>query len=116
MSSSLDLRLRYLPLRSIAGAALVNPALYYEIGDPLEAEVRLLKFDNLTNREVFISVNGVDAWTVLPKRGFFVVDITANKSQIDGLYANEGTQFWANAGVVPTTGSVYITALSSGRI
>lgn len=113
MANAIQQRLRYLPLRSVAGTTLANPALWYEIGDELQASCRMVKFDNLTNRDVLISANGVEAFTILPTGGFLLLDITANKTNIDGLFVDQGQQFYAQASVAPTSGSVYITALST---
>lgn len=113
MASPLSTLFYPLELRSVLGSALANPALYYEIGDPLELPCRIIKFDNLTNQTVFISMNGVIPFTVIPSGGFFLIDITANKSVQDELTVSKETQFWANASVVPTSGSVYVTAIAA---
>lgn len=113
MASNIQQRIRYLPLRSVLGTSLANPALWYEIGDALEDSCRLVKFDNLTNQNVLISANGVDAFTIIPTGGFLLLDITANKSNIDGLFVDAFTQYYAKAAVAPTSGSVYVTALST---
>ncbi len=113
MANSLDLRFSPLTLRSVTGVTLANPALFYAIGVPLEAECRIIKFDNLTNVDVFISRNGVTAFTIIPTGGFLLLDITANKSNLQGLFIEKGAQFWANAAVAPTSGSVYVSAFTS---
>lgn len=102
-----------LALRSVTGVTLANPALFYKIGDPLERPARLLKFDNLTNQDVFLSMNGVDAFTVIPAGGFFLPDVATNSTQAANFLVAEGTQFWANAAVAPASGSVYVTAIGS---
>ena len=102
-----------LALRSVTGVTLANPVLFYEIGDPLERPARIIKIDNLTNENVFISMNGVQAWTVVPAGGFLLLDCSTNKTSVEDFFVSEGAQFWANAAVAPTSGSVYLTAIGS---
>lgn len=99
-------------LRSVTGATLVNPGLFYEIGAALERPARILKFDNLTNQTVFISFNGVQAFTVIPSGGFLLLDVSTNKTAVEDFMVTEGAQFWANSAVAGT-GSVYLTAIGS---
>lgn len=114
MAVSNQLRFFPLALRSLTGTNIVAPGTYYAIGDELERECRLLKFDNLTDQNVLISSNGVDAWTIIPTGGFFVIDVTTNKSNLTELLVDKGTQFYATTPAVsPTSGSVYVTAISS---
>ena len=100
-------------LRSVTGPTLANPALFYTIGAPLERPARVLKWDNLTDQNVFISVNGVQAFTIIPSGAFFLLDLSTNKTAVEDFFCSEGTQFWANAAVAPLTGSVYLTAIGS---
>lgn len=107
--------LRWFPLalRSVLGTSMVTPGIFYRIGNPIEREGRIIKIDNLTDQHAFISLNGVDAFTIIPSGGFFVIDIATNDSNRNGLYCDALTQFWASTAVLPTTGSVYITTISS---
>jgi hypothetical protein len=102
-----------LALRSVTGVTLANPALFYEIGDPLERPARIIKIDNLTDKDVFISMNSVQAWTVVPAGGFILLDLSTNKTSVENFMVPEGAQFWANAASAPTSGSVYVTAIGS---
>lgn len=102
-----------LALRSVTGVTLANPALFYTIGAPLERPVRIIKFDNLTDQNVFISMNGVQAWTVVPAGAFLLLDCSTNKTAVEDFFVSENSQFWANAAVAPTMGSVYLTAIGS---
>lgn len=108
-----DIRWLPLPLRSIVGSTINNPALYFKIGNPLEDQVRLIKFDNFTDKNIVISVDGQTDWTILGAGSFFLLDISTNQTGINGLFIDAGTQFWAKSASTPTTGSVYITSVSS---
>lgn len=108
-----NLRFFPLPLRSVTGVTLANPALWYPIGNPLERPCRIVKFDNLTDQDVTVSFNGVDAFTILPSGGFMLLDITSNKSNLVELVVEEQTQFYAQAASAPITGSVYVTAIAT---
>lgn len=101
-------------LRSIAFGSLTDT--YMSLGTALENPARILVWQNLTNKTVFISDNGLNDKFVMPASGYFVLDLTANAS-IDGYFYAEGTQ-WYVRGVtadLPTSGSVYLAVLY-GRI
>lgn len=113
MASINDQRWQPLPLRFIAGTDLVDPGLYYRIGASTEQEGRLVKIDNLTDVNVFMSLNGVWPFTVIPANANFVLDITTNEANGSGLFVDAGTQFWVAADTTPTTGYIYVSVLSS---
>ena len=87
---------------AVLGTALLNPA-------------RILVWQNLTDKTVFISDDGINDKFVLPGSGYFVLDLTANASE-DGYFYEQGTQFYVKDGGVATTmGAVYLS-VCYGRI
>ena len=110
-----DIRWFPLPLRSILGSTINNPALFFKIGDPLEDQVRLIKFDNLTDKNIFISTSAASTgiFTIIAAGSFFLLDISTNQTGINGLFIDAGTQFYASSASTPSTGSLYITSISS---
>lgn len=102
-----------LALRSVTGVTLANPLLFYAIGDPLERPARIIKIDNTCNEDVFISMNAVQPWCIIPGGSFLLLDLSTNDTSVEGFMIAEGAQFWAQALVAPTEGSVYVTAIGS---
>jgi hypothetical protein len=97
-------------IRSIDSATFSGA--YQAIGGPLTRPIRIFKFVNNSNALVTISWDGVNAHDILPAGSFFLYDITANHSNVEGTqgqYVRVGTQFYVKgaAGV----GSVYLVCL-----
>lgn len=88
---------------------------YAILGTALDNPARILVWQNLTDKTVLISDDGVNDKFVLPASGYFVLDLTANAS-MDGYFYAEGTQFYVkDNGVATTSGAVYLS-VCYGRI
>lgn len=79
---------------------------------PLTRPIRIVKFVNDSNTGVTISWDGITDHDILPAASFFLYDITANHSNVQGTqgqYIKKGTQFYVKgaAGV----GSIYLVCL-----
>lgn len=99
------------PIRSIAAAAIL--AGYSAVGTRLAHACVAIILNNLTDAQVFISMDGVNDHIILAVNQGLVLDINANKSNMgSALNIALGTQFYAKrvAGAA-TTGSVYISVL-----
>lgn len=108
MSNSFNSSIRALfePLRSLAAGGI--GAAYMGIGTAFENPVRVIFIQNLTDQTVMFSFDGVDDHLPLPSNGFFLLDVTANKS-INNFNIAEGDRVYVKQLGVPTTGSVYVT-------
>ena len=103
-------RLRIDAFRTLAfGAIGVN---YGAIGAALTEPCRIFILNNLTDADIFFSLDGATNQFILPPRSFKLIDVTANKVRDDGFFVSEGTIFYArHTGVAPTLGAVYIECI-----
>lgn len=82
---------------------------YIGIGTAISNPVRILHIQNLTDETLMFSYDGINDHFPLPQNGFFLLDITANKSRDQGFYLAEGTRIYVKQDGIPTSGSVYVT-------
>ncbi len=111
------MRMHAQALRSLAAGSV--GAGWSAIGTPFTSQIRILQIWNLTDALLTFSFTGpIDnvEHFVLPAQGFVLFDLTANKSSNDpGFYLADGTQLYAKQNGVPTTGSIYVTALYAAK-
>lgn len=106
-------RVRLEAIRTLAFGGI--GAAYAAIGVSTTQQVRVVKFDNATNVDIYFSIDGVLDQIWLPSGGFFLLDLTTNKVRDDGFFIDEGTFFYARAvGALPTSGSVRVTTVYAG--
>lgn len=80
-------------------------------GTPMPAPIRILKIQNTTDADLYISFDGITANDVVVASSGMVLDITTNKSIDQGMYIAQETIFYlASTGGSPTSGSVYLSA------
>lgn len=101
------------PIRTAAFGAI--GANYAALGTPLANPARIIKINNGTNQEVFISTDGVNDHLRIGANGFALFDLNSNKSTDEGLYIRLGTQFYQkHTGAAPASGNVWIETLFAG--
>jgi len=100
------------PLRTLAAAAITGTS-YVGIGSALANPCHLSLIQNLTDQLLIFSIDGINDHFALPANGFFLPDVTANRTNTSGSFSiAQGTRFYVRAsGTVPTTGSVYVTTV-----
>ena len=103
-------RLRLDAVRSAAFGAI--GAAYSAVGVALTDPCRIFCLTNLTDADVFFSVDGVTDHFIVPSNSFKLIDVSANKIRDEGFFLPEGTVFYVvRVAGAPTTGSVYIEVL-----
>lgn len=93
--------LRTLAFGSISGA-------YAGIGTPLLNPARVMYIVNETDVLLTFSFNGLDDHFVVVSHGYFVLDVTANKSENGGAFCIAQNERLYVKGA-PTLGAVYAT-------
>ena len=84
-------------------------AAYSAVGEALDEPCRIFCLTNLTDQDVFFSLDGVNDHFIVPTNSFKLIDVTANKVRDDGFFVREGTVFYVvRVAGAPTLGSVYI--------
>ena len=102
------IRLQIEPVRTIGFAAI--GAVYSSLGTPMTKPIRMISLVNYTDTGVMISVDGVHDHIPMVPNGYMILDITSNKTLIEGFFLAEGQQLFVKAiGALPTLGSVYLT-------
>jgi hypothetical protein len=107
---SLSIRMLAEPLRSIAFGA-ISPV-YMGIGNGLANPARILYIQNLTDRLMFFSFDGVDDHFTLPTLGYILLDVTTNQTTPQAFYISQGQRIYVRslAGPgIPTAGEVYVS-------
>lgn len=103
------IRFRAEPLRSRLGTSITTG--YQIVGTAFANPIRILKFFNQTDKALLISYNGVDDHDIIETKGYFILDVMANKADESVFYAAQGDAVYIKVlGVaVPTTGSLYVS-------
>lgn len=109
MAASDSLRIVPLPMRSLGFASV--GAGYTAIGTASTDSSRILLVQNLTDKLVIISHDGVTDHYPLAAQGALIFDLTTNRTaDASGAYIASGTRIYCkHSGVAPTSGSVYVT-------
>lgn len=98
-------------LRSIAFGAISGT--FAAVGSAFTHPVRILKFSNDTDQDLFVSLDGVHNQDYVPAGGFSLYDMTTNHDVEDMFRVPEGTQVYVaqTADTSPTSGNFYITCI-----
>lgn len=106
-----SLAIRMLPevQKSLAAGSIA--AGYTGVGTAFSNPVRILFLQNLTDAAVQWSMDGIDDHFPMPANGFLLLDVMGNKSVSDQFFISEGTRMYVKQLGVPTTGSVYVSAM-----
>lgn len=115
MNSVASVRVRFENLRSLASGLI--GAGYTGVGLPFANPIRLLKFTNITDANIIVSLNGIDDIDIVPAQSFALYDFTSNKSDQSGfLELPAGDRVYIRLqGAAATTGSFYVTALYASQ-
>ena len=108
-----SLAMQWEPLRSVAASTIASAyglGTYAGIGTQLNYPCKIMKVVNTTDVDIMISNDGINAKDYVPSGGFFLYDITTNKSETGGYFAlAQGERLYAYGN--PTIGSVYFISI-----
>lgn len=106
---SLALQLRAEPVRTLAfGAIAVG---YMGVGTVLDHPSRMFLIQNLTDVGMMFSFDGVNDHFPLQSNSYFVLDISANQSNIQGFYLAQNERLYVKELTVAAgSGAVYFTS------
>ena len=90
-------------------------AAYMGIGTAFGNPVRLLLLQNLTDASLMFCFDGINDHLALPRDGYMLLDVTANKSTEAGMYFAEGTRMYVKEIDTTTLGSVYVTTFYGSK-
>jgi len=103
-------RVRFEELREVAFGGI--GAAYAAVGGSTSDHTRLVAFYNATDKDVYISLNGVTNHLRIASGSGQVLDLTANKVRDDGLFVDLGTVFYVKrASGAPTSGTLWIQVM-----
>lgn len=109
----MSLAVRFTPevVRTVAFGAI--GAAYVGIGTAMTRPIRVFVLQNLTDKLLMFSFNGIDNHLPLPSNGYIIVDIASNQSFNQGFYLAEGQRLYVKedpvAPAAPTLGAVYLS-------
>lgn len=102
-----SIRFKAEPVRTIVFGAI--GVAYMGVGTGVSHPVRQFFIQNLTDATLMFSFDGIHDHFPLPANGFFLDDITSNKSLSMGFFLAEGERLYVKEVGVPTTGAVYFS-------
>ena len=102
-----EIRLAAETIRSLAFGSI--GAAYAGVGTRFDNPVRIFFTQNLTDKSLMFSLDGVNDHFALPAGGFLLLDVTGNKANAQGFYIAEGSRLYVKEIVTPTSGSVYLS-------
>lgn len=79
-------------------------------GSGMTKPIRQIFLQNLTDATLMFSLDGIRDAFPLPANGFFVSDITANKTIDTGFFLAEGQVIYVKTLGSPSSGAVYLAA------
>lgn len=113
--------LRYLPFGDFVNGAFIPvkttsgmvPNDGMDIATPIINPVRMLKIKNITNTDVYISYNGIQAEDIIISPSGEVDDYGSNQSFAGGLLELPagGFIYVMGVGAAPTSGTIYVTVI-----
>lgn len=102
--------LAFEPQRTLAFGSIGGT--YMGVGTVVSNPLRQFFIQNLTDATLQFSFNGIDDHFPLPANGFFLDDITTNKTaNTNGFFLPEHSRLYVKQLGVPTTGAVYFTVI-----
>jgi len=109
--SSLSVRIRYEPLRTLAFGGISGT--YAGVGIAFANPVRMLKITNTTDANLLISFDGVNDRDIIPAGTIEVLDYGSNSaSPVGQLDQSVGDRVYVKqSGGAATSGSVYVTVI-----
>ncbi len=108
MSNNLAIRMESIPVQVVAFGSVTSS--FVATGTAMPEPVRILKVNNTTNADIYISFDGITNNDVVVASTGMVLDITTNKSREDGAFLPKGTVFYIKYVTIPTSGNVYLSA------
>lgn len=109
MSLAQQIRMTSIPVQVVDFGDISSS--FTAFGDAMPAPIRILKIQNTTDADIYISFDGFISNDVVVAGSGMVLDITTNKSIDQGMYLPQETVFYlAYTGGAPTSGAVYLSA------
>lgn len=97
------------PLRSLAFGSISGT--YAGIGTVFEHPIRLIYVQNLTDKTLVFSFDGINDHFKLPEQGFLLLDVSSNKTQQGGWFIAEGQRIYVkDDGVAASAGEALVSA------
>ena len=110
MVASLSQIMNFEPQRSLAFGVI--GAGYMGVGTAINHEARQFFIQNLTDATLQFSFDGVNDHFPLPSNGFFLSDITSNRTAVSTEFVlSQGSRLYVKQLGVPTTGAVYFSII-----
>lgn len=98
-------------LRSLANGSISGT--YAAVGTPFSSQVRLICLTNNTDGDMIFTINPLVDQLFIPRGSFKLFDLTSNRGLNNTIFVLQpGTQFYVKQSSAPTTGSVYLEAIT----
>ena len=109
--ASLSVRMKFEPIRALGFAAI--GAGYMGVGTSIDHPARQIFIQNLTDVPLMFSFDGITDHFPLPANGFFLNDISSNRTGQSGEFCMAiGDRLYAKElGAAPAVGNVYFSVI-----
>jgi len=100
-------------LRQVAYSSL-NASLT-ALGTPLSVNARIVRFTNTTDKDVYVSTDGINNMLRIATGGFLLLDLETNRSATGDNLIPLGTQFYVAYVAAPSSGEFWIEVVYSNN-
>ena len=108
MADLLAVRFAAEPIRSLAFGSISTA--YAGIGTEMTRPIRMMHMVNTTDQVLMLSFDGIEDHIIIPSNGYYIYDITTNKTSEQGFYLAQGERLYVrDIGVACTLGGAYLT-------
>ena len=107
-SQFLTFRFTAIPVQTVAYSSITSS--FVAAGSAMPSSIRILKINNTTDADIYISYDGSTIHDAIPASSGMVLDFTTNKTIPDGAFLAQGTIIYIKYVSAPTSGNVYISA------
>jgi hypothetical protein len=96
-------------IRSLGFASISGT--YAALGTPFGHAMRVVRFINNTNGDLFFSFDGTTDNLFVPAGSFVLYDIASDDDFNDQFRISKGTQIYVKQSTAPTSGTAYLEAI-----
>lgn len=96
-------RVQFNPIGVVAFGSITGS--YAAFGPSMPGHARIIRFVNSTDKDIYVSADGVNDNLRIAANSFALFDFSTNRIQDDGLFVQKGDQFYLKYVSAPSQGA-----------
>jgi hypothetical protein len=104
-------RVQFNPVGVVAFGSI--SASYAAFGAAMPGHARIVTFVNSTDKDIYVSADGVHDHLRIAANSFRLFDFSTNRVQDDGLFVQKGDQFYLKYVAAPSSGAAWIEVITA---